>query len=147
MNFTDNLHDSRTLPAALEQHHRLTGMQAKAVYADRGYAGPRQINNIPVYLPKPDKNISQARRKHHRCRAAIEPVIGHLKHDYRMLRNFLKGSYGDSINVMMAAAAMNFKRMMNLWKAGNLSLVQFFLFYYSCFFNRHSSLLNKKNLE
>jgi IS5 family transposase len=126
MNFTDTLHDSKTLPAALEQHQRLTGMEAKEVYADRGYAGPRQINNIPIYLPKPDKNISQARRKHHGCRAAIEPVIGHLKHDYRMLRNFLKGSYGDSINVMMAAAAMNFKRRMNLWEKGELFWAHFF---------------------
>jgi len=31
-------------------------------------------------------------------------------------RNFYKGIFGDNINVMLAAAAMNFKRMMNKWK-------------------------------
>ena len=34
-----------------------------------------------------------------------------------MARNFLKGIVGDEINVMLTAAAMNFKRVMNLYKA------------------------------
>jgi transposase, IS5 family len=117
LNFTESLHDSKTLEASLEQHHRLTGIDAKEVYVDRGYPGKTKINNAQIHMPKTDKNISLSRRKKHRRRAAIEPVIGHLKHDYRMIRNFLKGSYGDAINVMMAAAAMNFKRMMNKWEA------------------------------
>jgi len=45
-------------------------------------------------------------------RAGIEPIIGHLKSDYRLIRNFLKGSVGDSINLMLAAAAFNFKKWM-----------------------------------
>ncbi|MEB0261564.1 MULTISPECIES: transposase [unclassified Mucilaginibacter] len=49
-------------------------------------------------------------------RAAIEPKNGHLKADHRLSRNFYIGIKGDNINVMLAAAAMNFKRMMNLWK-------------------------------
>ena len=44
------------------------------------------------------------------------PKIGHLKADHRLSRNFYKGIKGDDINVMLAAAAMNFKRMMNIWK-------------------------------
>jgi IS5 family transposase len=56
-------------------------------------------------------------------RAAIEPKIGHLKADHRLSRNFYKGIKGDTINVMLAAAAMNFKRMMNLWKGNLLALV------------------------
>ncbi|HEV8082329.1 MAG TPA: hypothetical protein VGP55_03965, partial [Chitinophagaceae bacterium] len=31
-------------------------------------------------------------------------------------RNFYKGIKGDNRNVMLAAAAMNFKRMMNIYK-------------------------------
>ena len=144
MNFTNNLHDSKTLPAALEQHQRLTGIAASAVYADRGYAGPKQINKIPIYLPKPDKNITAAKRKHHGRRAAIEPVIGHLKQDYRMVRNFLKGSLGDSINVMMAAAAMNFKRKMNIWEKGELFLARSFSFLLQRFFQKYVSSINLK---
>jgi IS5 family transposase len=39
-----------------------------------------------------------------------------LKADHQLSRNFYKGIKGDNINVMLAAAAMNFKRMMNIWK-------------------------------
>jgi len=126
MNFTENIHDSKTLPDALQQHERLTGIKAKEVYVDRGYPGPKQIGDTQIHLPKPNKNITLSQRKKHRRRAAIEPTIGHLKHDYRMVKNFLKGSFGDAINVMLAASAMNFKRMMNLWKKGEISLAQFF---------------------
>jgi IS5 family transposase len=126
INFSENIHDSKTLPAALEQHERLTGIKAKEVFVDRGYPGPKQINETKIYLPKPNKNITVSQRKKHKRRAAIEPTIGHLKHDYRMLRNFLKGSFGDAVNVMLAASAMNFKRMMNVWKETEISFAQFF---------------------
>lgn len=116
MNFSENMHDSKTLPDALRQHERLTGIKAKEVYVDRGYPGTKQTGGTQIHLPKPNKNITLSQRKKHRRRAAIEPVIGHLKHDYRMLRNFLKGNFGDAVNVMLAASAMNFKRMMNKWK-------------------------------
>ncbi|GBF19428.1 hypothetical protein C21_01593 [Arenibacter sp. NBRC 103722] len=58
----------------------------------------------------PTKNGKK--RKHFRRRAAIEPVIGHLKSDHRAAMNFLKGQMGDSINFMMAAAGFNFKKLM-----------------------------------
>lgn len=116
LNFTETLHDSKTLPAALEQYERLLNKQAEDVFLDRGYRGPKMIGNTVLHTPKPDKNITATKRKRHKRRAAIEPVIGHLKQDYRMIRNFLKGTAGDEMNLMLAAAAMNFKRMMNKWK-------------------------------
>jgi IS5 family transposase len=116
LNFTDTLHDSKTLPTALEQYERLTGKLAKNVFLDRGYRGPKKINETNLHTPKPDKNITLTKRKRHSRRAAIEPVIGHLKSDYRMARNYLKGINGDAINVMLSAAAFNFKRVMNIFK-------------------------------
>lgn len=116
INFTETLHDSKTLPEALEQYERLTGQQADQVFVDRGYKGPQKYKKSQINVPKPDKNISRGKRKKHNKRAAIEPVIGHLKADYRLCRNYLKGILGDLINVIMAAAAMNFKRVMNLWR-------------------------------
>ena len=47
-------------------------------------------------------------------RAGIEPTIGHLKEDHRLSRNFYKGVKGDAINVLLAAAAYNFKRAMRV---------------------------------
>jgi IS5 family transposase len=66
----------------------------------------------------------QQLRKGFKRRAAIEPVIGHLKQDHRLSRNFYKGIKGDNNNIMLAAAAINFKRMMNIYKK---MLVSFFM--------------------
>ncbi len=124
VNFTETLLDSKTLIEALEQHKRLTGIQAKNIFLDRGYRGPKKINDTYLYTPKPDKNITTTKRRRHKRRAAIEPTIGHLKHDHRMIRNYLKGTVGDAMNLMLAASAMNFKRVMNIFKKKMLVLFQ-----------------------
>jgi len=116
MNFTQTLHDSKTIPDVLEQFERLNGKEASHVFVDRGYKGLKEYKASKIHVPKPDKNITKERRQQHGKRAAIEPVIGHLKQDYRLCRNYLKGIFGDNINVILAAAAMNFKRRMNLWR-------------------------------
>jgi len=116
LNFTEPIHDSKTLPQVLEQYERLTGKQAALVFVDRGYKGLTQYRSSKINVPKPDKNITKTKRKRHSRRAAIEPVISHLKSDYRLCRNYLKGIIGDQINLLLAAAAMNFKRAMNLWR-------------------------------
>jgi hypothetical protein len=54
-------------------------------------------------------------RKRFRRRAAIEPVISHLKHDFRLWRCFLKGFQGDQLNLMLAAASWNFRKWMRLF--------------------------------
>ena len=49
-----------------------------------------------------------------------------------MVRNYLKGVVGDAINVMLAAAAMNFKRIMNIFKMKMPFLSHFFQELYLC---------------
>jgi IS5 family transposase len=116
INFTQTLYDSKTLPEVLEQYERLNGNLPDEVYADRGYKRLKEYRSTKILTPKPDKNITQEQRRKHGRRAAIEPVIGHLKNGYRLCRNYLKGILGDNINLILAAAAMNFKRRMNLWR-------------------------------
>jgi IS5 family transposase len=48
-------------------------------------------------------------------RAAVEPTIGHLKSDYRLERNRLKGTLGDKLNALFSAAAMNFKKLLGFF--------------------------------
>lgn len=127
LNFNSTEHDSKTLTLALNQYEKLTDNKAKSVFVDRGYRGPKAINQTLIFTPKPDKKITKTKRKRHSRRAAIEPIFGHLKSDYRMGRNFLKGVIGDEINVLMAAAAMNFKRVMNLWKQRLINFILFIL--------------------
>ena len=80
------------------------------------YRGKSEYRTAKICIPKPDKSITKAQRKKHSKRAAIEPIIGHLKQDYRLCKNYLKGIIGDNMNLILAAAAMNFKRRMNLWR-------------------------------
>lgn len=79
---------------------------------DRGYRGQKKVGDTDIILPgtplKRD-NRYQRDKKRKRCRrrAAIEPIIGHLKTDFRLTRNFLKGIAGDTINLLLAACAWN----------------------------------------
>lgn len=121
LNIKENVHDSKTLAPAFEQQQRLTGIILKNAFVDRGYRGPKSVLGTTITLPdKPGKNRTayekQKLRKGFKRRAAIEPKIGHLKQDHRLGRNFYRGIKGDDMNVMLAAAAMNFKRMMNIYK-------------------------------
>jgi len=121
INIEKNVHDSKTLQPALEQQQRLTGIILKNNYVDRGYRGVKEVLGTKIIIPDaPNKYRTpyekQKLRKGFKRRAAIEPKIGHLKQDHRLSRNFYKGIKGDNNNVMLAAAAMNFKRMMNKWK-------------------------------
>ncbi|RME97214.1 MAG: IS5/IS1182 family transposase, partial [Alphaproteobacteria bacterium] len=43
-----------------------------------------------------------------RRRAAVEPVIGHIKSEHRMGRNYLAHAQGDAINAVLVAAGYNF---------------------------------------
>ncbi len=115
--FETNTYDGHTLAEVTAQIERLIETVPAIALCDRGYRGKSKINDTRIMTPSPArKNASQAiieqMRKRFRRRAAIEPVIGHLKSDHRLNRNFLKGFTGDQINLMMAAAAFNFRKWM-----------------------------------
>jgi IS5 family transposase len=109
------LHDSKTLPEVLDQYECINGKQAKEVFVDRGYRGISSYKGSKSWFLSQLKYYPEQRNGHSK-RAAIEPIMGHLKHQYRLCRNYLKGVARDKMNVILAAAAMNFKRAINLWK-------------------------------
>ena len=129
-----NEYDGNTLEEALQQTTELIGQAPQTATVDRGYRGRSHIGETLIQIPKPfnDKSISKYQQKKLKKsfgrRAAIEPVISHLKSDYRLKRNFYKGIFGDNINVMLSAAAFNFKRMMNKWKVAFLAFLQKLIF-------------------
>ena len=115
-------YDGHTIDESLKQVERLTGRKIKVLSGDRGYRGKKEVNGTKIMIPdvpKKSDNRYQRNKKHKLfCkRAGIEPTIGHLKSDYRLGRNFYKGVAGDAVNLLLAAAAYNFKRAMNalLW--------------------------------
>ncbi|MCW5915207.1 MAG: transposase [Chitinophagaceae bacterium] len=125
-----NEYDGYTLTPALQQVVKLIGKAPRTATVDRGYKGRTQIGDTFIQIPHPfnDKKQSKYRqqklKKSFKRRAAIEPVLGHLKSDNRLSRNFYKGIFGYNINVMLSAAAFNFKRMMNIWKQIFLALFE-----------------------
>ena len=117
MTFKTNKYDGHTLEEVLKQTVRLTGQKPKTATVDRGYKGKQSVGDTQINIPKPPLKRDTAyqkrkKRKHFRRRAAIEPIIGHLKADHRVAKNYLKGTHGDNINFMLAAAAFNFKKRM-----------------------------------
>lgn len=141
-----NEYDGHTLGPALEQVKRLTGRTPRTAKVDRGYRGKKQIGETEIMIPSPPKkSLNHYQRKKisnaHKKRAAIEPVIGHIKEDHRLERNYYKGVFGDNINIMLAAAGFNFKRMINKWKSS------FWLFVQTIFHDLFYLPLNRKDVE
>ena len=114
-----NEYDGHTIDKAMEQVGRVYGRKIKRLAGDRGYRGQETCGETNIMIPGVPKASDSTRTKKKkqrffRKRAGIEPVIGHCKADHRLGRNFYKGLLGDAINVMLAAAAFNFKRAMRL---------------------------------
>ena len=146
LNLEKNIHDSKTLEPAIEQQQRLTGIILKNNFVDRGYRGVKNVLGTKIIIPEKAKKVitayeKQKLRNGFKRRAAIEPKIGHLKKDHRLSRNYYKGIKGDNINVMLASAAMNFKRMMNKWKENPLIFLFRFLQTFFCLNKANTSQL------
>ena len=120
MAFDTNKFDGHTLPEVLLQLKRLNKLKPAVGLCDRGYKGKKKINDTRIIMPSTgtrdtDSAYQVLMRKRFRKRAGIEPVIGHLKSDHRLNKSYLKGFEGDQINVLMAAAAFNFRKWMRLF--------------------------------
>jgi len=128
MAFEENIYDGHTLEPQLKQVQELTGGIIKKAIVDRGYKIKQQIESIEIVMPIPNKKESYYKKKQRearcRSRAGIEGLISHLKHDHRMLRNYLKGTAGDKINTLLAASAYNMMKWMRMKREEIL----FFLF-------------------
>lgn len=113
-----NEHDSKTLEAALTSANSNRTKPIKEAICDRGYVGKKEVLNTKISLPgiplkRDTKYQKEQKREKFRRRAAIEPIIGHVKSDHRMKINYLKGFIGDEMNLLLAASAFNLKKWMN----------------------------------
>ena len=115
-NFSVNPHDSKTLPIALNGIREKFGKEFSRVIVERGYRGHVKVGRSEVILPGGCRAQSgYAQRQHKlRCRRrwAIEAIIGYLKSDHRLSRNYLKGRLGDSLNGLLAGIGFNFRLLL-----------------------------------
>jgi IS5 family transposase len=106
-----NPYDGHTLTPVIDEMTRQNGVEPKRIHVDKGYRG----HNYPrfrVWVTGQVRRVTAALRREMKRRAAIEPVIGHVKAEHRMDRNYLKGRDGDRINAVLAAAGFNFSLLL-----------------------------------
>jgi IS5 family transposase len=131
--FLENLYDGHTIEPLLNQMIDNCIQLPEELAYDRSGKGKSEINGVKIIIPALPKKTDnqyqkQSKRKKCRARAAIEPIIGHLKTDFRMQQNYLWGEKGVQINAFMAATAWNLKKMMEKLKEKLLQLIFQLLF-------------------
>lgn len=111
--FMGNPFDGHTLNAQLKQTNGLiaaSGRVVKQAVVDLGYRGVDQDNvGVDVMHRGRIKSMSQAEKTVLKRRQAVEPAIGHTKHDHGMIRCYLKGSVGDALHAISCAAGYNIR--------------------------------------
>ena len=112
-----NEYDGDTLQGVLEQVKAISGRSPKKAFCDRGFRGRSVEGCTAIIIPqapttKTTEHFKRKARRDFGRRSAIEPVIGHLKNNFRLARNYLKGTLGDAINLLLAVAAFNLRKWM-----------------------------------
>jgi IS5 family transposase len=114
--FTGNPYDGHTLAEQMKQVDHLIGAKVSEVHVDMGYRGHDYDGEAAVHIDKRRRGrTSRALWRWMKRRAAVEPSIGHLKSEHRLEHNRLKGVAGDAINAILAAAAMNFHKLLGAY--------------------------------
>jgi IS5 family transposase len=102
-------YDGHTLKDVLAETAALTGRDIERAFVDKGYRGHDAPNPRRVFISGQKRGVHGQIKRELRRRSAIEPVIGHLKSDGSLGRNFLKGRHGDRANPVLAATGHNLR--------------------------------------
>jgi hypothetical protein len=103
-----NPFDGHTLGRVITDMAKLTGVQARRIHVDKGCRGHNHPHRFRGWISGQVRRVTASIRREMKRRAAVEPVIGHVKAAHRMDRNYLKGPAGDRLNAVLAAAGYNF---------------------------------------
>lgn len=109
--FPANPYDGDTLDEQLEQIEILTEVKPKEAFVDLGYRG-RTVQGVEIIHRGKLKRLTRSQRRALKRRQAVEPVIGHLKADHRMERNWLKGAIGDAMHAVLCACGYNLRMLL-----------------------------------
>ena len=87
-----------------------TGAQPKQVVVDLGFRGVDAANpGVEIIHRGKFKGLTDQQRRWLKRRQAVEPAIGHLKHDNAMDRCWLQGATGDALHAVLCAAGYNIR--------------------------------------
>jgi IS5 family transposase len=107
-----NPFDGHTLGPVIAELESRTGVTPRRIHVDKGYRGHNHPHKFRVWITGQVRRVTKTIRREMKRRAAVEPVIGHLKAEHRMGRNYLKGRDGDRANAVLAAAGYNFSLLL-----------------------------------
>ena len=109
-----NPYDGHTLATVIPDIEHTIGNAIERLFGDAGYRGHNapESHRFRIYTTGQKRRVTPAIKREMRRRAAIEPVIGHIKSEHRMGRNYLAYSDGDAINAILAAAGYNFRLLL-----------------------------------
>ena len=108
-----NPYDGHTLKECLDQAQRVSHVTPTEVYTDRGYKGHGCATEaLKVWVAGTKRGVTKAIHTKLKRRNAVEPVIGHMKSDGRLARNFLKGIEGDAMNALLCGAGHNMRKIL-----------------------------------
>jgi IS5 family transposase len=122
-----NPFDGHTLGPAIADLHEQTGIEPKRIHVDKGYRGHNYPNRFRVWITGQVRRTTPTIKREMKRRAAVEPVIGHVKAEHRMDRNYLKGRDGDRANAVLAAAGYNFSLLLRWLEALLRAILQTFI--------------------
>ena len=108
-----NPYDGHTLNTTIDQVVALSGVEPDRIYVDQGYRGHDYDKNDRVFITRQRRGLTPTIKRELRRRSAIEPMIGHMKADGRLGRNYLLGAAGDAINALLVAAGHNLRLILN----------------------------------
>ena len=113
-----NPYDGHTLATVIPEIEKSVGAELNKIVTDAGYRGHNAPTDksFKVYVAGMKRGLTEPIKRAFRRRAAVEPVIGHLKTDHRMGRNFLALAIGDAANAVLAAAGYNFSLLLRWLK-------------------------------
>ena len=113
--FHKNPYDGHTLEPALKQASRLIeGLgKIKSAFVDKGYKGA-SVDGIDI-IGANRRKISASLKKWLKRRAAIEPIIGHMKNDGGSSKNHLHGIDGDKAQAILLACGYNMRKCLRVF--------------------------------
>jgi IS5 family transposase len=117
----DNPYDGATLKPSLLKAQEHSQVKIDFAFADKAYRGKTHHPDTVKVFISGTKKLTPPLKKLLKNRSAIEPIIGHLKNDHRLGRNYLRGKIGDQVNAILSGCAFNLKKIINALKFRQLA--------------------------
>jgi IS5 family transposase len=118
-----NPYDGHTLNGTIAGVKAITGLEPERTFVDKGYRGHDYDKPLRVFRSGQKRGVTPRIKRSLRRRSAIEPVIGHMKEDGRLGRNFLSNRHGDRLNAILAGVGQNVRLLLRWFRRLLLCLV------------------------